>query len=332
MRLLLVLLVAVLAAAPADAHEVRPAYLEIRETAEQTFQVRFRQPIIAAEGGLMGGLNLKPAFPQSCTQQGEPLRTRADGYLTERFKTSCTIETRALEITIDGLQRSLTDVYVTFESAEGVRSNYLLNGRVPGFAVGGTAEARIIDYFDVGLAHMLGGIDHVLFVIGLVLLVPGSLRLVSVATTFAIAHSLTLALSALELVRLPMAPVEAGIALSVLFMAYELTRSDGTEASIARRHPELVAFGFGLLHGFGFAGVLADAQMPMDQLIPALFFFNVGVEAGQLLVIAFCIATLWALRQLGERAGVAFRTALMAGLTVGAAFFFAGAFARLIEA
>jgi len=330
MRLAALILLALMAGWPAAAHEVRPAYLEIHERAPQSFEVRFRQPVITAQEGLMGGLDLKARFPQNCERQGEPLRTRADGYLTERFTTGCEAEDAPLEISIDGLRRSLTDVYVTFETHDGVRSNYLLNARNPAFTPGGAGTARARDYFNVGLAHMLGGIDHVLFVIGLVLLVPGALRLVSVATTFTIAHSLTLAASVLEFVRLPAAPVEAGIALSVVFMAYELTRPDGAQGSMARRHPELVAFGFGLLHGFGFAGVLADTQMPLGPLVQALFFFNIGVEAGQLLVIAICGAALASLRQFGENWQGLLRSALAGGLTVGASYFFAGAFAALI--
>jgi hydrogenase/urease accessory protein HupE len=145
------------------------------------------------------------------------------------------------------------------------------------------------DYFVLGVKHIWSGIDHLLFVAGLLLL-AGTPRRVAVAITgFTMAHSVTLSLSALGIVRLPVAPIEAGIALSILFLAREIARPNSK--SLARRFPVLVSSSFGLLHGFGFAAALNEVGIPSHEIAPALLFFNAGVEAGQLVFIA-CVCAL----------------------------------------
>lgn len=331
MRWLLVILASLaMIASPAFAHEIRPAYLEIREAVPGDFDVRFRQPVIDAGEGMIGGLNLAPVFPQACAQSESIPVASADNYLTQRYKVTCPTELPELIVTIQALERTLTDVYVTHLRADDTRSNHLLNARTPSLTLGDPGRPAVLGYFMVGLHHLLGGLDHVLFVIGLILLVPSLFRLITVATTFTLAHSLTLGLSVLDIVRLPSAPVEAGIALSVLYLAYELTRPDGATGSAARRRPELIAFGFGLLHGFGFAGALAETGMPAGQIAPALLMFNIGVEAGQLLVIAVIGIVLAALRQFGAGWERRSRQALTSALAIGAAYFFAGAFSNLV--
>ncbi|MEO0549754.1 MAG: HupE/UreJ family protein [Pseudomonadota bacterium] len=328
-RVLIVLICAFLGF-DAQAHEVRPAYLEIREQTDDRLSVRFRQPIVPLEEGRMAGLNLVPEFSEGCTPSEIRQISRDEGYFTQRYDVTCLVPREERRVTIEGLTRSLTDVYVTYVDLDETSRTALLNGRVLSFSPGDDAPPPTLAYFEVGVHHMLGGIDHVLFVIGLILLVPSLLRVITVATTFTIAHSLTLGLSVLDLVRLPSGPVEAGIALSVLYLAYELTRPKTEEVSIAARHPELIAFGFGLLHGFGFAGALGEIGLPGDQLISALFLFNVGVEAGQLLVIAMVGLVLFACRRMGTKLEAVVNMALVSVLTVGAAYFFAGAFTSLI--
>lgn len=328
-RVLIVLLCALLGF-DAQAHEVRPAYLEIREQTEGQLSVRFRQPIVPLEEGRMAGLNLVPEFSEGCIPSETKQISRDEGYFTQRYEVTCSVPREERQVTIEGLTRSLTDVYVTYVELDETSRTALLNGRLLSFSPGDDAPPPTLAYFEVGVHHMLGGIDHVLFVIGLILLVPSLLRVITVATTFTIAHSLTLGLSVLDLVRLPSGPVETGIALSVLYLAYELTRPKTKDVSIAARHPELIAFGFGLLHGFGFAGALGEIGLPGDQLISALFLFNVGVEAGQLLVIAMVGLVLFACRRLGPKLEAAMNMALVSVLTAGAAYFFAGAFTSLI--
>lgn len=331
MRWLFIVLVTLAASAhEAHAHEIRPAYLEIRETKPGDFDIRFRQPVIDADNGMIGGLNLAPVFPRECTQSEAMPVISADSYLTQRYEVICPSELTEIIVTIQSLERTLTDVYVTHLRADDTRSNHLLNARTPSLTLGDPGRPAVLAYFMVGVHHMLGGLDHVLFVIGLILLVPNLFRLVTVATTFTVAHSVTLGLSVLDVVRLPSAPVEAGIALSVLYLAYELTRPDEAARSVARRRPELVAFGFGLLHGFGFAGALAETGMPAGQVAPALLMFNVGVEAGQLLVIAVIGAALAMLRRFGAGWASGSRQAVTSALTIGAAYFFVGAFSNLV--
>ena len=141
---------------------------------------------------------------------------------------------------------------------------------------------------------MLFGFDHILFVIGLMFFISKPGPLIKTITAFTIAHSITLGLSALELVRLSQAPVEAVIALSILFLAVERLR--GAEATITARHTWIVAFVFGLLHGFGFAGALADIGLPKGNALWALFLFNLGVEIGQLMIVAAALTVVACVR------------------------------------
>ena len=153
-------------------------------------------------------------------------------------------------------------------------------------------------YLTLGVEHLIFGIDHVLFVIGLVLFIPNHWSLLKTITAFTLAHSITLALSVLELVRLPQGPVEAVIALSILFLARELTMPEERRSALTRGRPWIMALLFGLLHGFGFAGTLADIGLPRDQLALSLFLFNVGIEIGQIIIIALLLALLWVARRL----------------------------------
>jgi hydrogenase/urease accessory protein HupE len=146
-------------------------------------------------------------------------------------------------------------------------------------------------YFGAGVGHILAGADHLLFVLGLLLLVRGAGALVRTVTAFTLAHSLTLALAVTAAVRLPPAPVEAAIALSLVLLAAELARPPGdAPPTLARRRPSLLAFAFGLLHGFGFAGGLRALRVPAGDLPFALLGFNLGVEAGQLAFVAVALA------------------------------------------
>ena len=166
----------------------------------------------------------------------------------------------------------------------------------------GAMRQKTCDYLVIGAEHILFGWDHLLFVIALVLLIGNWRRVVVAATAFTISHSITLAAASLGFVGLPQKPVEALIALSILFLALEIVRSDPGQPTLTRRFPWVVAFLFGLLHGFGFAGALAEIGLPQDDLVAALLAFNIGVEAGQLLVIGLLLGTIAAARKFAPAA------------------------------
>ncbi len=307
---------------PGVAHEVRPGYLEIRSQSEGLVEGRLRQPILAAEG-LMRGLDLKAVPPAGCEQVGESIYERGRGYLTERFEWQCDADGLVGEIVVDGLRESITDVYATVE-LEDRSLNFLLNATHPSFSPRDTENSlRPWAYLGVGVDHLFGGIDHILFVLGLLLLASSAWRLFLEITAFTVAHSLTLGLAAMGFVSVPTWPVEAGIALSIVFLAYELTRpEEGT--SIARRHPEIVAFSFGLLHGLGFAGVLGDIGLPQDAIVSALFLFNLGVEIGQVVVVTLVGGLLWLLTRSKPKWAEFYRAAILWVVGVGSIYFFLG--------
>ena len=152
----------------------------------------------------------------------------------------------------------------------------------------------------IGIEHLIGGIDHVLFVIGLVLFIRSPWMLLKTITAFTLAHSITLALSILGIVSLPQAPVEAVIALSIVFLARELAQPEEQRSALTRSSPWLMAFAFGLLHGLGFAGVLREIGLPEDALFSSLLLFNVGIEIGQIIVVGILIFALWLWRKVSD--------------------------------
>ena len=188
------------------------------------------------------------------------------------------------------------------ERIDGTAQTVRLTPAEPGFTVvaapGALEVART--YFALGVEHILAGVDHLLFVLGLLFLVGSWGRLIGTVTAFTVAHSLTLAAATLGLVYVPQKPVEAAIALSIAFVAADILRTDDARKSLTRRAPWIVAFVFGLLHGLGFAGALSDVGLPEHAVPLALLFFNLGVELGQLLFIACALP----LAALGRRAAL----------------------------
>lgn len=309
-RWLLVPLAAVALTTATAAHEVRPAYLELHETSAGRFEVLWKQPVLAdAEPGAIRRLPLRPAFPAHCGEAGRSLPEVTASALIERWTIDCGAGgLGGAPIEIAGLPRTLTDVLLRVRFRDGAAVDRLLRPEAPRAAVqpetgGGMAVPA---YLRLGVEHLLFGFDHILFVVGLTFLVRRPLQLVQVVTAFTAAHSITLALSTLGVVTLPQRPVEAVIALSILFLAVELARGDRTTGSVAAdardnrsalaRSPWAIAFGFGLLHGFGFAGALADIGLPEQARAMALLLFNVGVEIGQLAVVGLLLALLYGLR------------------------------------
>ena len=290
------LLGALLAPAAAAAHEVRPAYLQVTEVSAGRFEVLWKQPILPdADPGLVRRLPIAPRFPARCRESGRDLPDLTASALVERWTLTCG-ETGlgGAEISIDGLPRTLTDVLLRARLLDAAAFDHLLRPEAPRVVLspGPGGGAAVPAYLRLGVEHLLFGFDHVLFVAGLLFLVRRPLQLVQVVTAFTAAHSITLALSTLGLVTLPQRPVEAVIALSILFLAVELARGAEGRRSALARSPWAIAFGFGLLHGFGFAGALTEIGLPESARAAALLLFNVGVELGQLAIVGVLLALL----------------------------------------
>ncbi len=295
MRAVCLVLWALLAwlAAPLAAHEVRPAYLELRETTAGEFEVLWKVPL---RGGKR--LELEARLPAHCQALGPPASVAGAGAEIRRWRVSCGRGLAGGTIAVDGLENTLTDVLVRLETARGVTQTVRLQPATPSFVVASSQSwievART--YLRLGIEHILLGVDHLLFVFALLLIVTGRRRLVAAITAFTVAHSLTLAGATLGYLHMPQQPVEAVIALSILFLAAEIVHRRQGRRGIAERRPWSVAFIFGLLHGFGFAGALAEVGLP-DTAIPlALLFFNIGVELGQLAFVAGVLAMGLAMR------------------------------------
>ena len=270
-----------------QAHEVRPAFLKVTETNLQTdrseFEISFRQPQI--NGRFLG---LSVSTNCDATELSASL---TDGALTEVFTLEC--EEESLQyIEVDGLDRTLIDTLVNIKRLDGSINEILINGNEPRLDLA-VATPTVPVYLIIGIEHLLLGFDHILFVIMLLYLVRSSWQILKVVTSFTIAHSLTLALSALELVQLSSAPVEAVIAGSIVLLAYENLQKKG---SVSKTFPVLIAFGFGLLHGLGFAGAVAEIGLPEESQLIALLLFNIGIELGQLAIIAFVLLLLMVMR------------------------------------
>ena len=291
-------LAAILGATMASAHEVRPAYLELTEVSAGRVEVLWKQPILtSADPGIALRLPLEPRFTERCSEVSRALPELTGSVLLERWVVTCGEAGLAgASVEIAGLPRTLTDVLLRVRWLDGSATNHLLRPEAPRVALSDGDSLGIPAYLRLGVEHLLFGFDHILFVVGLMFFVSRPRQLVQVVTAFTIAHSITLALSTLGVLTLSQRPVEAVIALSILFLAVELARSTGTDPSLMRRWPWSIAFGFGLLHGFGFAGALSEIGLPADARAMALFLFNVGVEIGQLLVVGVLLTLVWLVR------------------------------------
>ncbi len=296
---LLALLVCLLALWPlrTSAHDFRPALLQLHELGDAPgrFELRLLVPDTSTNGPIAEG-ELRALIPDHCAASWRsPVSARLD----------CGEQGLIGPLGLEGLERHPVDVVVEVRYLDGTQLSAVLAPDDPPLLVGGEgtrpSSALFADYMLLGIEHILLGLDHLLFVLGLVLLVRDRKALLWTVTAFTLAHSLTLAGSTLELIALPGPPVEAGIALSILLLARELLLPEGERDTLTWRAPWLVAFAFGLLHGFGFAGALGEVGLPADRVPLALLAFNLGVEAGQLAVVAVLLLSFASLRRLAER-------------------------------
>lgn len=285
-----------------DAHEIRPASLKITESADlKVYDIIWKTPIL--EGRRM---TIRPVLPSDCQERAIGPGEVRNATHTEHWLATC--GPGGLEgqtITISGLSRTLTDVFVEVVAAGGASSSFIITPQHPSFVIGSEAGASapaldFTGYFELGLKHLLTGIDHILFVTGLVFLIRAPWVLLKVITSFTVAHSLTLGLSTLGLVSLPQGVVESAIALSIVILGVELVKSldrAADDPSLLLRYPWVLTFVFGLLHGFGFASALTQIGLPESSTALALLFFNLGVEAGQILIVGLVLVALLFARQ-----------------------------------
>ena len=285
LSLVTVFIVMVVMVAPANAHEVRPGYLELRQTDTETFEVFWKVP---ARGKLKLGIHAR--LPEICTPISAVVSKKSGGAFMDRWTVTCPGGLSRETISIDGLSGTLTDVLARIERLDGTSQVTRLTPDTPSFIIEAAPKWQQIvgSYLGLGAEHILLGIDHLLFVLALLLLVKGWRQLIATVTAFTVAHSLTLAAATLGYVHVPQRPVEAVIALSIVFLASEIAR--GNRDGLTYRYPVSVSMSFGLLHGFGFAAVLGEIGLPENEIPTALLFFNVGVEIGQLLFIGALIA------------------------------------------
>ncbi len=272
-------------------HEVRPAYFSITQQSEDTYQIVWKVPAMGT-----GIPKIYPVLPnnweiideQSNLLPGNLRRT----YLV---KIKNGLEGNVLQF--DGLNKTLIEVLVSIKKSDGIQYSSRIKPSNPSYLIPVTPDrySVIKTYLLLGFEHILLGIDHLLFVLALLLITKGFGRIVKTITAFTIAHSITLSFAALGFVGLPSAPVEAVIALSIVFLAVELVHYLNGRKGLTVRYPWVVAFTFGLLHGFGFAGALVDLGLPQIDIPWALLFFNVGVELGQLTFVIAAIGVIWLL-------------------------------------
>lgn len=277
-----------LAAQPTRAHEIRPAYLELKESAPGQFAVLWRTPVLA---GVRLPVVLK--LPDNARNLKNPVVQDLNDSLVERRWIDIGPNGLAGQrVEFPGLQLTITDVLVRIEMLDGRNWTTIVRPSQPVLEIAasqswlGVARTYIIE----GVRHILFGADHMLFVLGLLLIVRDRWMLLKTVTAFTVAHSLTLAIATFGYASAPAIPLNAAIALSILFLGPEIIRSWRGETSFTIRNPWVVAFAFGLLHGFGFASALTGAGVPRQDLPLALVSFNVGVEVGQLAFVGLILA------------------------------------------
>ncbi|RLD24107.1 MAG: HupE/UreJ family protein [Bacteroidetes bacterium] len=275
------------------AHEVRPAYFSITQTTDSTYHVVWKLPAL---GDAIP--KIYPTLPNSW-QVISDNSNLLPGNLRRTYSILIKEDISGANLYFEGLEKTLIDVLVSIKLIDGVQYSSMIKPANPTYIIPTAPDKLnvIKTYLTLGVNHILSGIDHLLFVLALLLITKGFRKLVMTITAFTIAHSITLTLATLGVVGLPGAPVEAVIALSIVFLAVELVHNYNGREGLTVLYPWVVAFTFGLLHGFGFAGALAEVGLPQADIPSALFFFNVGVELGQLAFVLAVLTILWVLKR-----------------------------------
>ncbi len=277
----------------ARADELRPGYLELSQRGAQEWRMVWKAPI---RGGLAS--NAKPILPRFC-RVTYTSRDIVNGAVMAVSQVNCTRPLAGERIGLTGLDATFTDALARIAPLGRPVQAARLTPDMPMVEVAKKAEAMQVakTYFRLGIEHILAGFDHLLFVLSLVLLIRGGWQIARAVTAFTVAHSITLVATSLNLLSVPRQPVEICIALSIVFLAVESVKARPEAPRLSARAPWAVAFAFGLLHGFGFAGALAEIGLPEGEVPLALLMFNLGVEAGQLLIVATGLFLQMALRK-----------------------------------
>jgi len=280
----------------AQAHWASPGYLELQQSDEYTYSILWKKPLQAGRP-----MAISPALPDGCIDQTPIKSINTAAAVVQRWVARCEYGLAGKSIVIDGLSATLTDVLARVNRLDGTVQTVRLTGDEPLFVVTDSPDRLDVSrtYLALGFDHILAGTDHLLFVAALLIIVAGWRRLIATITAFTVAHSITLAMATLGWLHLPFQPIEAVIALSIVFLAAEIVRHNTSlrtttapGVSLTYKWPWVVAFTFGLLHGFGFASALIDVGLPQNAIPLALLFFNVGVELGQLMFVgAFLVLT-----------------------------------------
>jgi len=275
-------------AAPAAADDFRPAYLQITEDDATTYDVLWKVPALGADAVL----KVQPVFPTGTTDLTQRSSSYANGISVQRWRVRVPGGLEGKAIGLSGLSEVRVDVLARLIRSDGTVQLDRISASEPQFKIKAAPDALEVarTYTAFGIEHILTGFDHLCFVLSLVLIVGFNRRLFWTVTAFTLAHSITLALATLGVIHIPRPPVEATIALSIVFVANEIVQQQRGRLGLAARWPWLIAFCFGLLHGLGFAGALAEVGLPANSIPLALLFFNIGVEIGQLFFVAAVFA------------------------------------------
>lgn len=296
LRYLLTLILIFCFASESLAHESQPATLDIEELSAQQYQIIWKAPIYYGQP--------HPArllMPESWKDIVQPTeRKLADATLYRWMVHIGDTPIEGALVEFAGLESTITDVYVRLNRLDGTTMAAVVRPTKPFIELRGERAflATVSQYIGLGFYHILLGVDHLLFVLGLLLIVQSRSMLIKTITSFTVAHSITLALATLGYANIPLPPLNAAVALSILFLGPEIVRTWRGETSLTIRYPWIVAFLFGLLHGFGFASGLSTTGMPMAELPWALLSFNIGVELGQLFFVFVALSLSWSFKTL----------------------------------
>ncbi len=296
-RLLLLVFSFWILAAPLHAHELKPALLEFRQLSPDAYAVLWKTSARDKLG------DARPAFPTGTTILSDSGPEQVEGNILEHYQIRRAGGLAGQPVAVTGAVASLLDVLIRVVALDGSAQILRLTPDQPVATIAGTPSrwTQAFTFFRLGLEHILMGVDHLLFVLGLLLLVKSGWMLVRTITAFTIAHSITLGVATLGWANAPGPPLNAAIALSILFLGPEMVRARRGETSLAIRYPWIVAFAFGLLHGFGFASGLTALGLSRGEIPLALLLFNVGVEVGQLFFVGLILLLVHSWRVLDVR-------------------------------
>ena len=253
----------------ASSHEFTPAQLEITQISESDYLVNWKFPINQVSKS-------KIKFPEFCSSEEDLFPKRSGKYLQEIIELNCSESLKGSTLNVSNMS-FMTDVMVTIRFVNDEIFQDYITSENSDLVIPSEVEYSNFSYLFMGFEHLLGGYDHILFVFGLVFLISGWFNLIKTITSFTLAHSITLALSSIGVIRLPQIATEAVIALTIIYLAYEIL-----DKKDLRKIPWHIPFGFGLIHGFGFAGALMEIGFSGQSLFQTLLLFNVGIELAQL--------------------------------------------------